>query len=326
MTSVATPNASLPPVPVQNAPKKRRVTRRVVPAAAEEEVVSSVPVTPVVKTLISTGDITTTKPVVEVVSTSPISSPPVPPPTPKTKRTKTTTTTAAATVDTKTSAAAVIPELFSEPEAPPAAVVQEEEEEKTPVVKTPRRANMNASKEKFLENFESLYNDLEQLLTSINQKTLMRRLKSVRNHLYNRLKFKTSEKVKKDSTNSGFMKPVTISPALEKFLLLNNGVLPVPVTRAILTTRLCEYIKCNNLQNPDDKRVIIPDPALCELFHIDESDVEPLTYYNIQKRIQQHIFTIKTVTPPVVCTQENTAATVPLLHEDEDDDDEEEEN
>ena len=43
-----------------------------------------------------------------------------------------------------------------------------------------------------------------------------------------------------------------------------------------------------NLQNPEDKRTIIPDEKLKKLFQIGEQ--EKLTYYSIQQKVQRHIY------------------------------------
>ena len=43
------------------------------------------------------------------------------------------------------------------------------------------------------------------------------------------------------------------------------------------------------LQNPEDKRLIIPDEKLKKLFDI-EKDGEKLTYYSMQQLVQKHIY------------------------------------
>jgi chromatin remodeling complex protein RSC6 len=66
----------------------------------------------------------------------------------------------------------------------------------------------------------------------------------------------------------------------------------VDVTRA-----LCKYVKDEDLQNPANKRVILPDTKLKKLLKFDpKKEGKDLTYYMIQSHIQHHF--IKT--PPVV--------------------------
>merc|ERR1712196_351741 len=43
--------------------------------------------------------------------------------------------------------------------------------------------------------------------------------------------------------------------------------------RTVLTKKVYEYIKNNNLQDADDKRVIHPDKTLKRLFHLQPEDV-----------------------------------------------------
>jgi len=156
------------------------------------------------------------------------------------------------------------------------------------VVAPKKKTVKGANKERLFNEFESLTKTLEEHLLKNNMKSTMKELKSVRDMTYRLLKLKTVEKQKRDSNNSGFMKPVRVSGELEAFLQKNNIYKP-DLTRAYLTTVLCNYIKTHNLQNPDDKRIIFPDEELQKLFSGDSSN-EPLTYYSLQKRIQVHIF------------------------------------
>jgi chromatin remodeling complex protein RSC6 len=89
--------------------------------------------------------------------------------------------------------------------------------------------------------------------------------------------------------NSGFMKPVNITPELADFINVNTSV---PITRVLITKKICEYIKEKDLQNPKDRREILPDPALKRIFKLTDGEKEPLTYYSMQKKIQSHIFKV----------------------------------
>lgn len=146
-----------------------------------------------------------------------------------------------------------------------------------------------ANKERLFQEFEKLYENLEKILTEQNLKGVLKDTKSVRDMTYRLLKLKTVERQKRDTNNSGFMKPVRISAQLEAFLQ-KNGLYQPELTRAYLTTVLCSYIKTKELQNPADRRIIFPDADLKDLFGITETtNTEPLTYYTLQKRIQTHI-------------------------------------
>lgn len=83
------------------------------------------------------------------------------------------------------------------------------------------------------------------------------------------------------STNSGFMKPVKISKDMQKFTGIKDDQL---VSRVDVTKAICNYVKEHNLQNSDDRRQFTPDEKLSKLLGTNQA----LTYYNLQKHIQQH--------------------------------------
>ncbi|XP_055815797.1 upstream activation factor subunit spp27-like isoform X2 [Solanum dulcamara] len=64
---------------------------------------------------------------------------------------------------------------------------------------------------------------------------------------------------------SGFLAPVRLSDALVKFLGIGENALP----RADVIKRIWQYIKENELQDPSDKKTIICDERLKELFQVD---------------------------------------------------------
>ncbi|XP_027360035.1 upstream activation factor subunit spp27-like [Abrus precatorius] len=64
---------------------------------------------------------------------------------------------------------------------------------------------------------------------------------------------------------SGFLAPLQLSDALVNFL----GTGESELSRADVIKRMWEYIKGNNLQDPSDKRKIICDEKLKELFDVD---------------------------------------------------------
>jgi upstream activation factor subunit UAF30 len=85
---------------------------------------------------------------------------------------------------------------------------------------------------------------------------------------------------------SGFEIPVEVSKAMCKFAGWVPGDLH---SRVEVTKCLCDYIAKNNLQNPADRRQILADKKLAKLLNYDEKeDARPLTYYYLQKKIQQH--------------------------------------
>lgn len=165
-------------------------------------------------------------------------------------------------------------------------------DEAQPAEKKKRRL---VTKDSFLKSSEEFQKDLLPVLEEGNHKKLLKAFKVLLNDAYRLMKIKTHQKKQKDASNSGFMRPVKPSVALEKFLTHVGEDDSKPLTRAHLTTVICKYIKDNDLQNPKDRRIIFPDEEFKKLFQITENETEPLTYYNIQKRIQSHVSRIEEV-------------------------------
>jgi len=189
------------------------------------------------------------------------------------------------------------PEVVAEPtpvvvESAPAVVedVSAETEEK-PAEKKKRRL---VTKDNLLKSIDEFQKELLPILEAGNHKKVIKAYKTIIADTYRLLRIKTASRKNKDATNSGFMRPVKASAELEKFLVNMGEKLDTPLTRAHLTTLICKYIKDKNLQNPEDRRIIFPDDALCELFSMDKDD-KSLTYYNIQKKMQPHLSRIEDV-------------------------------
>ena len=86
-----------------------------------------------------------------------------------------------------------------------------------------------------------------------------------------------------NKTISGFSKPGKISEELRTFLKLGKDDL---IARTEVTKKITTYCKENNLQNLDDKRIILPDKVLQKLLRINKKD--QLTYFNLQKYMKVH--------------------------------------
>jgi chromatin remodeling complex protein RSC6 len=61
-------------------------------------------------------------------------------------------------------------------------------------------------------------------------------------------------------------------------------------SRTDVTNEINAYIRANNLQNPEDKRQIIPDARLRTLLRLTPD--QTLTYFNLQKAFN-HLFVKK---------------------------------
>ena len=82
---------------------------------------------------------------------------------------------------------------------------------------------------------------------------------------------------------SGFAKPSPISHELCQFLDVPVGT---QLARTAVTKHITKYIKDHNLQNPDNKRHILPDKGLKKLLNVKNTD--EVTYFNLQKYMKHH--------------------------------------
>ncbi len=92
-------------------------------------------------------------------------------------------------------------------------------------------------------------------------------------------------------SNSVFLQPSKISPALAKFCGVAADQM---LSRTDATRKIAAYIKEHNLQNPDNRREILSDATLTSLFALTKED--KLNYFNLQRYIKPHfIKEVKTV-------------------------------
>lgn len=114
--------------------------------------------------------------------------------------------------------------------------------------------------------------------------SLSRKLKS---HTTNVSRVTKKRQVTKrvSSVNSGFLKPVQVSREVSEFAGWKNSELH---SRTEVTKCVCEYIKSHNLQNPENRRLILPDKKLAALLSYDPSSGEVVRYCDIQRMLKNH--------------------------------------
>ena len=78
--------------------------------------------------------------------------------------------------------------------------------------------------------------------------------------------------------NNALNKPVTLSAELEA--LIGAG----PLTRAQVTSKVWEYIKANDLQDPKDKRQINPDAKLGTVI-----GTEQISMFKMTAAVSKHL-------------------------------------
>jgi len=82
---------------------------------------------------------------------------------------------------------------------------------------------------------------------------------------------------------SGFAKPTGLSPELCTFLGVDADT---QLARTDVTKQITTYVKEHELQNPENKKIILPDTNLGSLLNV-PSD-ETLTYFNLQRYMKVH--------------------------------------
>ena len=105
------------------------------------------------------------------------------------------------------------------------------------------------------------------------------------------------ESERKPRKPSGFAKPTYLSDTLCKFL---NEPVGTEIPRTDVTRRVLQYVKDNDLQNPEARREIIVDSKLKEL--LNPMDNEVVTYFNIQRLLKHHYIKPETVDTPAPVT------------------------
>jgi upstream activation factor subunit UAF30 len=140
------------------------------------------------------------------------------------------------------------------------------------------------------DSFKSICSSLSTLVGEL--KTLTTEVKKLEKRVTKELKdAKKYKKVKKSSLNndkpkrapSGFAKPSNISEELCEFLGRPLGTM---MARTEVTKHITQYIRVNDLQNPSNKRHILPDKKLATLLNSDKND--EVTYFNLQKYMKHH--------------------------------------
>jgi len=211
---------------------------------------------------------------------------------PRVRRVKQTSSQKAKTVDDQTTTPVVTENVI------------EENLEVVPVVDEPETSGtVRKQRVKRVVTKESFYNDLEQLFVQYTDEldvkkrpgqklSLQKYMRQLQNDASKLLKLRNLKEgqPKTDRSNSGFMKPVNITPELASFIGVS---VDDTITRVQITKLICQYIKDHDLQDPSDRRIIEADAALSAILGpnpINENgEEEKLTYYSLQKRIQPHI-------------------------------------
>ena len=137
------------------------------------------------------------------------------------------------------------------------------------------------------EQFESLVNSLNGLKSQISvfQQQLRTVEKNIKKEMKNYKKELEKTKNKGNKKPSGFARPSKVTNDLCKFM---NRDIGSEIARTDVTKALITYIESNNLQNSENKKIIVPDEKLKILLGLNDEDTTTLTYFNIQKYMNKH--------------------------------------
>lgn len=170
------------------------------------------------------------------------------------------------------------------------------EVQETPVEQvetTPEVQESDSSSEPSLvESFDAVVSQLDTILASTKslkaevkrlQKRSKKEISDAQKSSKKRKSKQTGGEGKAKRAPSGFAKPSEISKSLCDFLGKPIGT---EMARTEVTKYITQYIKNNNLQNPENKRHIIPDLKLGNLLNVQNNEV--VTYFNLQKFMKHH--------------------------------------
>ena len=113
-------------------------------------------------------------------------------------------------------------------------------------------------------------------------------LKALRRQM-GRVLSKKSASARPSSVTSGLQMPVTLSDEMARFIGCDPSSRK---SRIEVTKDVCKYIKDHSLQNPENRREIVPDKSLSELLRYDPSKLAPgekkLDYGTLQTYMKRH--------------------------------------
>ena len=143
----------------------------------------------------------------------------------------------------------------------------------------------NPEIENIFEQFESVIDNLSHFRIQVNtiQQQMRQLEKSVKKQIKQLKKETIKSKNKGNRKPSGFANPTKVTKDLCEFMNKTEGT---HIARTDVTRALIAYIKSNNLQDKENKKIISPDEKLKFLLGIEEE--QQLTYFNIQKYMNKH--------------------------------------
>lgn len=176
---------------------------------------------------------------------------------------------------------------------------------------------LELEEEKSYSNFDDVHKallDIDKQIVMLNRARIQ--LSKLSHKFYGNLSKQLKKKSKSDKAGSkvnisGFNKPAQVPQSICKYLGLPSDT---QLPRTTVTHQLYEKIKEQNLLNADDKRVIIVNQELRELFKMEPSE-DQISFLNFQKYLSRAYNSEK---------KEIAEASGDVEEEEEDEEDEEE--
>jgi chromatin remodeling complex protein RSC6 len=95
---------------------------------------------------------------------------------------------------------------------------------------------------------------------------------------------KTTQKEAPEKAKAAGGKPTALQQPLRPSEALAAVVGPGPLPRGEVVSKVWDYIKAHNLQNPEDRREILADDTLRKVFGKDK-----VTMFEMNKHLAQHL-------------------------------------
>ena len=161
----------------------------------------------------------------------------------------------------------------------------------TPIVDTVGDVQQVPEMLNYGDEFSTLKDQLNEAMTLVKTLTsaviaLERRVARDKKVVDKKMKGKVRKVRDPNAPPTGFQKPIEITPELSVFMGTPVGQ---KVARTAVTKQITAYCKEHGLQNPGDKRILLPDKVLLKLLtYKPTKNGEPLTFFNLQKYVKHH--------------------------------------
>lgn len=171
-------------------------------------------------------------------------------------------------------------EVETEPVAEDAAPTEE-----APTVVAQLQTSTDEAVTAALEAASSHASAMKNLVSTLRalQRALTKERRETSKVLVKAVKTSSKRKRKKGGNPGGFNKPVPLSEPLCDFLGVDHGT---EKPRTEVTRALVAYIKEKELQNPEERKQVLPDAKLKSLLNCGDDD--KVTFFNLQSYMKYH--------------------------------------